>query len=108
MKTSVFGLKENVAGALCYAGLFFTGIIFLVLERENRCVRFHALQSTLWFLLMALAGTIARYIPFIHGPLSWMVGAITFATWLILMLFAFAGRRFKLPMLGDVVDAKVG
>ena len=38
-------LKPNVAGLLCYAGFWVTGIIFLIIERKNKTVRFHAMQS---------------------------------------------------------------
>ena len=43
-KTST-GLDENVAGLLCYILGWITGIVFLVIEPDNKFVRFHALQS---------------------------------------------------------------
>ena len=39
------GLSPNVAGLLCYVAGWITGIIFFVLERRNKFVRFHAAQS---------------------------------------------------------------
>ena len=44
------GLDENVAGFLCYLFGFVTGIVFLVVEKESRFVKFHAMQSTITFL----------------------------------------------------------
>lgn len=43
------GFPQNVAGALCYLLGPVTGIIFLLLEKKNRFIRFHALQSTIVF-----------------------------------------------------------
>jgi len=48
-KTSL-GLKENLEGALAYALGFLTGILFFLLEKESKFVKFHAVQSTLTFL----------------------------------------------------------
>ena len=42
-------LKPNVAGLLCYLGAWVSGIIFLIIERKNRVVRFHAMQSLITF-----------------------------------------------------------
>jgi uncharacterized membrane protein len=41
-KTST-GLEENVAGLLCYLFGWVSGLVFLLLETENRFVRFHAI-----------------------------------------------------------------
>ena len=42
-KTSL-GMEQNVEGLLCYVAWWVTGIIFLMLEKDNKFVRFHALQ----------------------------------------------------------------
>ena len=47
-KTSV-GLQANVAGLLCYLVGWITGLIFFLIEKENKFVRFHALQSLITF-----------------------------------------------------------
>jgi len=107
-KKSVFGLDENVASALSYALLFFSGIIILILEKENKTVRFHALQSTLWFIALGIANIIAGWIPLVGGLLGSLIGLITFVSWAFLMYNAFVGKKFKIPMIGDVVDAQIG
>ena len=106
-KKSVFGLSENLASLLCYALLFFSGIVVLVLERENKAVRFHALQSTLWFGLLAIAGFILGMVPLLGGLLSWIIGTATLVSWLLLMALAFTGKKVKVPIIGDVVEAQV-
>ena len=44
-KKTVLGISENLEAVLCYALGWITGLIFLLLEKDNRFVRFHALQS---------------------------------------------------------------
>ena len=53
-KTST-GLTENVAGLLCYILGWITGIIFLILEPDNKFVRFHAIQSIIVFGIISVA-----------------------------------------------------
>lgn len=107
-KKSVFGLDENVASALCYALAFLSGIVILIMEKENKTVRFHALQSTLWFIALLVLSTVAGWIPFLGGLLSSILGLISFASWVFLMYSAFVGKKFKIPMIGDVVEAQIG
>ena len=106
-KKSVFGLNENVASLLCYALFFFSGIVILVMEKENRTVRFHALQSTLWFMLLAVASTVAGWIPLLGGLLGSFIGLVTVLSWLFLMYNAYMGKRFKIPMIGDTVETQI-
>ncbi len=113
MKKSLFGLTENLVGLISYAGLCVTGIIVLIMERENKFVRFHALQSTLWFLLLGVVGWVTgalRVIPligFAAGFLGWFVGVLSFVSWVYLMYVAFTGKEFKIPVIGDVVWAQI-
>jgi len=42
---TALGIDENIEGLLCYVLGFITGILFLVLEKDNKFIRFHAMQS---------------------------------------------------------------
>ena len=106
-KKSVFGLEENIACMLCYALFIFSGIIILVMEKENKNVRFHALQSTLWFMLLWVARTVLGWLPLIGGLLTSVIGLVVFVSWLFLMYSAYTGKRFKIPMIGDVVETQI-
>ncbi|MCL2378522.1 MAG: DUF4870 domain-containing protein [Defluviitaleaceae bacterium] len=109
---SVFGLNENIAAALSYLLGPISGIIMLVLERESKFVRFHALQSTLWFLFMWIifwvVGIITSvpFIGFIIGiavwPVMWIWRLVFISSRLLLMFKAAVGSEFKLPFVGDV------
>jgi uncharacterized membrane protein len=95
-KTST-GLDQNIAGLLAYVLGFITGIIFLILEKDNKFVRFHAMQSTITFLVLLVIGMI----PFFGPVLSFIVSPIAFILWIVLMYKAYQGEMFKLPVVGD-------
>jgi len=52
-------LAPNKAGFLCYVGFWVTGIIFLIIERKNKLVRFHAMQSLVVFGILEIIWGIA-------------------------------------------------
>jgi len=106
-KKCVFNLNENVAGALSYVLCFFSGIFFLVAERKNKFVRFHALQSTILFLGLCILNVILKWLPLIGGLLSGVVNIVIIVAWAFLIFMAFQGRTFKVPVIGDVVYEKI-
>lgn len=113
-KTSM-GLEENIAGVLCYVLGWITGIVFLVLEKENKFVRFHAMQSIATFLpLMVIAWIFNMFLwmPFsigwaIVGILSTLIWILVLILWLILMFKAYQGEMYKLPIVGDFAEKQI-
>jgi uncharacterized membrane protein len=109
-KTSM-GLEENIAGVLCYVLGWITGIVFLVLEKENKFVRFHAWQSIATFLpLMVIAwiiGWIFMWIPFFGWAISTLIWILVLILWLILMFKAYQGEMYKLPIVGDFAEKQI-
>jgi len=53
-------LAPNKAGFLCYVGFWVTGIIFLIIERKNKLVRFHAMQSLVVFGILNIIWGVAN------------------------------------------------
>jgi len=121
-KTSM-NLDENVASMVCYLGWFITGIIFYVIEKENKTVRFHAMQSIIIFLPITILGYIFQGFlgvsystsywgvpvptlsPFYYvGILIYLVGVVL---WLILMFKAYQGEKFKVPVIGDIAEKQI-
>lgn len=102
-KTST-GLDENVAGLLCYVLGWITGLIFFLVEKNNKFVRFHALQSIIVFGVLFLAGLIISWIPFIGGVIGMLISVLAFVLWIILMIKAYQGEKFKLPWAGDLAE----
>ena len=101
------GLQENVAGLLCYVAGWITGIIFLVLEPDNKFVRFHAIQSIVVFGAYTVVAIILGWIPFIGWILNSILGIIAFILWIILMVQAAQGRMFKLPIAGTIAENQI-
>jgi uncharacterized membrane protein len=106
-KKTATGLDENVAGLLCYVGWWVSGIIFLILEPQNKFVRFHSLQSIIVFGIITVAASILRWIP-PSGWLGGIVGLIGIALWIVLMVKAYQGEKFKLPWAGNVAEKATG
>jgi len=106
-KTST-GMEENVAGLLCYLLGWITGIIFLILEKDNKFVRFHAIQSIVVFGIITVAQLILRWIPFIGWILSILISILAFILWIILMVKAFQGVKYKLPWAGNFSEKQAG
>lgn len=106
-KTST-GLAENVAGLLCYVLGWISGIVFILIETENKFVRFHAIQSIIVFGAITIASLILSWIPFIGvflGGLIWLLGVVL---WIVLMVKAYQGTRYKLPWSGNLAEKWVG
>jgi uncharacterized membrane protein len=97
-KTST-NLDENVASALSYVLGWITGLIFFLLEKENKVVRFHAMQSIIVFGALSIIGAL----PFIW-TVGWLIGALGFVLWIILIIKAYQGGIYKLPIAGDLAE----
>lgn len=109
------GLADNVAGALAYVTII-PAIVFLVMEPFNkkRFVRFHAFQclffAAAWTVLWIGLSFIA-HIPFLGWAtvLLWPLFSLAgFVIWLILVLKAYQGQMFKLPVIGDMAEQQAG
>ena len=102
------GLDANIAGALAYLLGFLSGIAFLVLEKDSRFVKFHAVQSIIvsvgWIVGQVLFTAIPVIGWFLLLPIWWVVG---FVLWVFLMFKAFQGERYKLPFVGDLAEQQV-
>ncbi len=102
-KTST-GIQPNMAGLLCYVAWWVTGIVFLILEKENRFIRFHAVQSIVTFGVISIAQIIIGFIPVIGWILGLLIWALAVVLWIVLMLKAYQGQMFKLPFAGDIAE----
>jgi uncharacterized membrane protein len=98
------GLSPNIAGLLCYVGIWISGIIFLVLEQKNKFVRFHAAQSIVAFGTLTVAGIILGLLPVVGDAFSTIIGIIGFIVWIIMIIKASNGEWYKLPWAGDVAE----
>ena len=112
-KTST-GLGENVAGLLCYVAWWVSGIVFILIEKENKLVRFHAIQSIAIFgaitILLIVLGVLSSipFIGLIFGIIYGIVWLLSVVLWIVLMVKAYQGARFKLPWAGYMAEKYVG
>jgi len=104
-KTST-GLEENVASLLCYVLAWVTGIIFVIVEQKNKVVRFHAMQSIIVFLSLSTIGSIMSAL--FGGIFGGMIGLLGFVLWVVLMVKAYQGGIYKLPIAGDFAEKWAG
>ena len=101
-KTST-GMQANVAALLCYLVGWITGLIFFLIEKENKFVRFHALQSIIVFgglgvISIVLAVTV---VGLVLVPIVWLLQLVL---WILLMVKAYQGEKFKLPFAGELAE----
>jgi uncharacterized membrane protein len=105
---SSLGLDPKLGGLLTYLFGFITGILFLVLEKKSSFIRFHAYQSTITFLAIFVLNIVLGVIPLIGTLASPVIGLASLVLWVLLMVKAFQGERFKLPMVGDMAEERAG
>jgi uncharacterized membrane protein len=101
-------LPTHVAASLCYVMSFASGVVFLILETENRSVRFHAFQSILLGAVCSVLIIWAAFlglIPLLGPPMGIFIKLIVSAVWLVLTVFlvakAYSGEDYRLPYLGQ-------
>lgn len=101
------GMDPKVAGLLCYLLGWVTGLIFLLLEKEDRFVKFHAWQSILLFGGLTLVSFVLTS-TLVLAILVPLLGIAGFALWILLMIKAYQGETFKLPFVGDFAEKQAG
>ncbi len=118
-------LRENVAGLLSYLLLWVSGGIIFLLEKQNYFIRFHALQSIVffggatiiflilagidWILIITDAWQIAWFslVLYIIDFLAGLLLLVVLLAWITLMNKAYQGETFKLPVIGDFVAQRM-
>jgi len=117
------GLDENVAALLSYVFGWLSGLIFFLIEKDSRLVRFHAMQSLLFNVLVAIVAIVlwvvafvlfivATQLPGIMGSLVsllvtlfWIVFSVgILIAWVLCLVKAFQGQYFKLPIIGNFAE----
>jgi uncharacterized membrane protein len=103
-KTST-GIQENVASMLCYLVGWVTGLVFFLIEKENKTVRFHAIQSIVVFGFISVLQIVLGMFSFLGIMLMPVIGLAALVLWILLMVKAYqGGEKFKLPVAGDIAE----
>ncbi len=104
------GLAPNIASLLCYVCTIITGIVFLVLEKDNKEVKFHAWQAIFlggFYFVCWIAFLILSQIPYIgiiSSILSIIVYIAVFVTWIVAMIKAYKGEHWLIPVIGPLAE----
>lgn len=101
---STTGISDPIAGLLCYILGWITGLIFLIVERRSRFVRFHAAQSVIVFSAITVLGIIVPQISYIGGILYALLSAVSFIIWLFMMITAAQGKTIRIPVVAELAD----
>ena len=103
-KNTILGVDEKIEALICYALGWITGLVFLLLEKNNKYVRFHAVQSLITFLALWIFSVVFVMVPVIGPIVSILLWPIGLILWIVLMIKAYQGEKFKLPVVGDIAE----
>jgi uncharacterized membrane protein len=117
------GLDENIAALLSYIFGWVSGLVFFLIEKDSRLVRFHAMQSLLFNVVIAVVGIalwIVLFVVFmiaaqISGVLTTLLSLVSILVWVLFLIVifgglifclvkAFQGQYFKLPVIGNFAE----
>lgn len=105
---TVLGISQGAEASLAYFLGWISGLVLLVVERDNAYVRFHALQSVIVFGVLAVLGIVAGVIPFVGWMIALLLAPVGLIAWIGLMVKAFqdgpSGKPFKVPVLGEFAE----
>jgi len=106
------GMQPNIEAGLSYVLGWVTGLIFFLVEKQNRFVRFHAMQSILFFggltvvrIILSVIGAFGLpFLGFFTGLIWIAVSIIGLVGYIILLINGFQGKYYKLPIVGDYAE----
>jgi uncharacterized membrane protein len=115
---SALGLDGNVTALIGYI-IWIVALIVIFIEKDNRFVRFHAIQAVLYgaafFVLFIGLWIITIVLAFISGTLATLFSLLFLLLWLaglggiiLLCVKSFKGEMFKLPVIGDMAEKWAG
>src|SRR5215469_18354426 len=106
--TSRIGISENAASAISYFTFFPAALFLLVSPYKNSgSVRFHAWQSMLLFIAAFVMEIVFGAIDLLNiflgsVVLVYVLSLVWIVVWLICVIRAMNGKRFKVPLLGGI------
>ena len=117
------GLDENVAALLSYVATWVSGLVFFLIEKESRFVRFHAMQAILLGASFLVIGGVLYFVWFfgwiifasISEVLGWLVGLVLgllllvfwigfLIAFVMCLIKAYQKQYFKLPVIGNFAE----
>lgn len=113
-KTEI-GLEENLEALLAYVLGWITGIIFLIIEKKSKFVKFHAIQSIIVFGFFTVISIIVSVIFGLIPIFGWIIGGlieailwiIAIIVWIISMIKAYRYEWFEWPIAGEIAKKNI-
>jgi len=111
-KKSSTGMDPKVANLIAYLFSWLGGLIVWLIEKENRFVKWNALQAlilgAIGFLSMIVFSVILIWIPII-GPflfswLGWLIWGVAWIMAIICIVMGFQGKTFRIPGVSKLAD----
>jgi uncharacterized membrane protein len=110
------GMDPKLAGLLAYIVPPITGIVFLLIEKANPVVRWHAAQSTafgaawivLWVVFTVLSMILSTVVPIIGTIISLLIWLVIFiggfVLWVICLIKGYSGTMWRMPFVAQLAD----
>jgi len=104
------GLAPNVASLLCYLCTWVTGLIFLLIEKDNKDVKFHAWQAIFLGIAVFVAYLVIMIVGFIPylGIVAMILNLVVWlgflVVWIIAMIKAYQGTKWLIPIIGPMAE----
>ena len=117
------GLDENIAALLSYVLGWISGLVFFLMEKDSKLVRFHAMQSILFCVVVAVLGIALWVVTFLFllvgamlpdimgsllalfGTFIWLLFSVALLiAWILCLVRAYQGQFFKLPFIGNMAE----
>ena len=117
------GLDENIAALLSYVFGWVSGLVFFLMEKDSKLVRFHAMQSILFCVVIAVLSIALWVLTFLFflvgamlpdvmgsllallGTFIWIIFSIALLIgWVLCLVRAYQGQFYKLPFIGNMAD----
>ena len=125
---SALGLEGNIAALLGYI-IWPVALVCVIIEKENKFVRFHAIQSLLYHaaiivviivlmvvsVILGIVGLAASSASDAGGAIGGILGSLISLIWMVIVLAylaglifaavkAYGGNWFKLPVVGNMAE----
>ncbi len=111
------GLEENTAAFLAVLLTWIGALVFYLVEKDSRFVRFYALQElalSVSIVVLAVLSFIASLIgDALHSPViglgaSSLCSMIYLIAWIAMLVNAFQGKVWELPLVGRWCRSQAG
>lgn len=96
------GIDPKLAALLCYLISIVGGIVFYMTSKD-KFVRFHAMQSIFLGIAFVIFSILVTFIPILWF-FSWIVWLAFVGLTIVMMMKAYQGEKFKLPLIGDMAE----